>query len=140
MLEHLPTAAPSGAAVLVDMRAMDGLLDRLHNGDPTKGWEGDTALFLAFNRPSQRWELWRQEGGESSLVGRSKPGHPFPSNLIEELVARDVRRGFKPWESVDAHNRAVDAQRQYEQEQRMGPAIDKLAWALAKDDRTGAGL
>lgn len=132
---------PSGAAILVDPRAMDALLDRLQNGDSTRGWEGDPRFTLAWNRVDQRWELWRRESDEAyRMFARSKPGHPFPIDIIDEIVAHDVRRGYDPKRDIDAHNAAVDAEAAYQRSQRRGPSLEKLAWALKRDDRTGAGL
>lgn len=138
-VEHR-TLSPSGAAFLVDQREMDGLLDRLQNGDATRGWQGDPRLALAFHKPSQRWELWRAESGGYSLVGRSPIGAGFPANLIDQLVVRDVQRGFDPFQHVQDHNDALDVQRDNELSEAMGPAYQKLFWALRKEDRTGAGL
>lgn len=132
---------PSGASILVDKDAMDHLLDRLQNGDPALGWEGDPRFVLAWNRVDRRWELWRREHDEEyRLFARSKVDHPFPVNIIQEIMAHDVRRGFDPKAYVDAHNAAVDAEKAYQASQRRGPSLEKLAWALRKDDRTGAGL
>jgi hypothetical protein len=132
--------SPSGAAFIVDKRAMDGLLDRLQNGEPTKGWAGDKRLALAFHKPSQRWELWRAESGSYSLVGRSPVGAGFPADLIDQLVAHDVQRGFDPFQHVQDHNDAIEAQKQKDLSEAMGPVYQKLYWALRRDDRTGAGL
>lgn len=132
---------PSGAALLVDPRAMESLLDRLQNGDSTAGWEGDPRFALAWNRQDRRWELWRRENDEQyRLFARSKVDHPFPTDIIGEIVKHDIRRGFDPKAYVDAHNAAVDREADYQRSQRRGPSLEKLAWALKKDDRTGAGL
>ena len=103
---------PSGAAILVDPRDMDDLIDRLQNGDPTKGWEGDPRLCIAFNRVTQRFELWRREADEEyRLVCQSRPGMSFPHNLIDEIVAHDVRRGYNPHDTIAAHNAKIDAEK-----------------------------
>lgn len=136
-----PTAMPSGASVVVDRRQMDDLLDRIQNGDPRIGWEGDPRFCLAFNRPEQRWELWRREMDEEyRLFARSKPGMSFPVGIVEEIVKHDVRRGYDPKADVDAHNARVDADKAYRRRQAMGPVYEKLFWSLRQDDRTGAGL
>ncbi len=132
--------APSGAAFLVDQREMDGLLDRLQNGSPERGWQGDPRLALAFHKPSQRWELWRAEAGGYSLVGRSPVGAGFPADLIDQLVARDVQRGFDPFQAIQDHNDALESQKQRDLSEALGPAYSKLFWSLRKEDRTGAGL
>jgi hypothetical protein len=120
---------------------MDDLLDRIQNGDPRIGWEGDPRFVLAFNRQTDRWELWRREVDEEyRMFARSKPGLGFPAGIVEEIVKHDVRRGYDPKADVDAHNARLDAEKRYQASQRRGPGLEKLRWALRKDDRTGAGL
>lgn len=132
---------PSGASVIVDTTVMNDLLQRLQHGDPTRGWEGDPRLSLAYNRPEDRWELWRWEwDGEYRLVMRSKPGHPIPLDVIDQLVLMDRNRGFDVSQYVRDHNERVDREQEYQFSERMGPKYEKLQWALRKDDRTGAGV
>lgn len=131
----------SGAAVVVDSRAMDGLIDRLHNGDATLGWEGDPRLALAFNKETQRWELWRLEvDNKYRICARSQAGHAFPPSLIPALVAQDGRRGHDALGAVVKHNEQVEKDEMSALAEAMGPAHERLFWALRKDDRTGAGL
>lgn len=130
-----------GAAVLVDQTAMNDLLDRLQNGDPTQGWEGDPRLVLAFHKVDQRWELHRLEAdNQYRMLARSKPGMAFPASIIQELVRMDTRRGFDPKAYVDQYNAKVEAEKDYDLSQRTREAAEVLAWALKKDTRTGAGL
>lgn len=132
---------PSGAAILASGTAMDDLLDRLQNGSPTHGWEGDARLCLAYNRQTERWELWRCEhDAQYRLVGASKKGFPFPPNLIEHLVSRDGRRGYDLIKDMDKMEMVRKAAEDYKFHEAMAPRIEKLAWALRKDDRTGAGI
>lgn len=120
---------------------MNELLDRLQNGDPARGWEGDPRFTLAWNKVERRWELWRREHDEQyRLFARSPLDHPFPIDIIDEIVAHDTRRGFDPKAYVDAHNAAVEAEKAYQRSQIRGPSIEKLAWALKRDDKIGAGL
>lgn len=138
--EH-PDFMPTHAAVLTDTRVMDDLLEKLQNGDETQGWEGDPRLVLAFNKPESRWELWRLEHDEQyRLLARSSPGLPLPHSIIAELVAHDTRRGFNVRQYVDDHNTLIDKQKEQALSETMGPKFERLAWALRKDDRTGAGL
>lgn len=129
-----------GAAVLVDQTAMDDLLRRLQHGDPTRGWEGDPRLVLAYHKPSQTWELHRAEGGGYSLVARSKPGMPFPGNIIDALVERDGRRGFDAKKYVDDHNAAQRKAEEAAQTAYNTQFAERLAWAVKKDSSTGAGI
>src|SRR5437660_1245652 len=92
-----------GRSVWADPEVQD-LMDRLHNGDPTLGWEGDGRLAL-YRAPGRRWELWRLENdGEYRLIMRSKPGLHLDNRLIMHLVAHDSRRGFNAGEAVTVAN------------------------------------
>lgn len=129
------------SAVIVDPTAMNDLVDRLHNGDPALGWEGDNRLTLAFHKPTQQWELWRLEAdNQYRLFARSKPGKPFPGDIIRELVAHDTRRGFDPKAYVDEHNAKIKLEQEKQQTERNLEFADRLAWAIKKDTRTGAGI
>jgi hypothetical protein len=71
--------------------AMSGLIDKLHHGDPVRGWEGDPRLAVYWAPPC--WELWRLEhDGEYRIVWRGAPGTPFDERLIDMLCAWDRRR------------------------------------------------
>lgn len=130
-----------GAAVLTDRTAMDDLVRRLHDGDPAKGWAGDPRMAVAFNKRTQQWELWRRESDEQyRRILRSKPGMPFPKNLIEHLVSIDTQKGYNVVDDLARKEAAKTAADDYKFSQAMRPKIEKLAWALRKDDRVGAGL
>lgn len=113
------------------------LANRIQNGDPVQGWEGDPRLTLAKWRVpetgEERWELWRLDvDGEYHLVAKL-PGHLDPSSIIQELIAVDARRGYDLKESIDRHNAKIDADRQEKQDDRMGAAADHLVWGLKRD-------
>lgn len=89
-----------------------GILDRIQNGDPTKGWEGDPRLALYYEPSEKRWELWRFEvDGEYRLVCRSKPGVRFNETVIDALVAHDTRRGFDPHKHIVTVNEGINRKR-----------------------------
>lgn len=123
-----------GALTWAPGHGLDDLADRLKWGDETKGWAGDSRLTLARrgHGRSQVWELWRLESNNKySLVCKSRPGLPFPHNLIERLVEHDTRRGFDVKKYVDDHNKSVEQNapgRNKAQE-----AAAKLYWALRRD-------
>lgn len=75
-----------------------GIVDKLHNGDPTLGWEGDPRLALYLEPDplgGERWALYRYEAdGQYRKVCQSKPGLALDERLIQLLVAHDQRRGF----------------------------------------------
>lgn len=112
------------------------LADRIKNGDPVQGWEGDVRLTLArFDDPSTgpRYELWRLEAdGEYRLVAKL-PAYRDPSGIIRQLVERDARRGYDVRVAVERHNTKVQAAKDSESADRLGAASDRLAWALKKD-------
>lgn len=129
------------AAVLTDRTAMDDLVRRLQDGDPAKGWEGDSRLCIAFNKVTQSWELWRFENdSQYRRVLRSKPGMAFPQNLIEHLVSIDAQRGHDAQVEIAVAKAKAEAAEDYRFSQAMQPKIEKLAWALRQDDKTGAGI
>lgn len=130
-----------GAAVLTDETAMNDLVRRLQQGDPTVGWEGDPRLCIAFNKRTDQWELWRFESdSQYRRVLRSKPGMAFPRHLIEQLVQMDRQRGYDLQVDVAAARAKAEADADYKFHEAMGPRIEKLAWALRQDDKTGAGI
>ena len=112
------------------------LADRIKNGDPTCGWEGDPRLTLArYDDPvtGPQFELWRLEhDGQYRLVAKLA-GHLDPSNICRRLVEHDIRRGFDIKDAVDRHNAKVHAARMAPVQDRLSGAADKLAWALRKD-------
>jgi hypothetical protein len=71
--------------------AMSTLVDKLHFGDPVRGWEGDPRLAVYWAPPC--WEIMRLENdGEYRMVCKSKAGVPFDERLIDALVAHDRNR------------------------------------------------
>jgi len=70
---------------------MASLIDKLHHGDPVRGWEGDPRLAVYWAPPC--WEIMRLEAdGQYRMVCKSKAGVPFDERLIEALVAHDRQR------------------------------------------------
>lgn len=115
---------------------MADVIDKLHNGDPTKGWDGDPRLEVYFEPIEQRWELWRLEDDNVyRMTCRSQPGVPFDERLIEHLVAHDRRRFKKSLhdqitEKNEALERAVRAENESYVTEEVNP---RLRWALKKD-------
>lgn len=125
---------PSGAAVLASGAAMDQLVNDLHYGSPALGWEGDPRLALAFNRQTDRWELWRMEhDGEYRIVCISRKGAGFPPDLIKNLMSMDGQRGYNLVQDLDRNRQMATAAQDYDFSQAMRPKIEKLGWALRKD-------
>lgn len=131
-VEHL--GVPSGAAVLVDREVMDGLLEKLHKGVPTMGWAGDPRLCLAFNRPDQRWELWRLEHDyQYRLICRSKPGMGLDNRLISSLVAHDSRRGYNVGADIIQSNTRLQDGLDQQTHERMVDIMTRVYWNAGKD-------
>lgn len=100
------------------------LIDRLHNGDPTRGWEGDPRLAIYYIAQTKQWELMRLEAdGEYRRVAVSKPGVPLSPTIIDELVARDVRRGFNLAETVNQSNDRIKRARSAEYQEWLNEEI-----------------
>lgn len=124
-----PHALPDGSVVWVDA----SIRDRLQNGCPITGWEGDPRLEVYLG-PENRLHLWRLEAdGEYRLLARSAPNAPLDERIIHLLVAHDTRRGYKPKESVDAHNAQVRRARDEKDDEKMSEAADRLAHGVRKD-------
>ena len=122
-----------GAAVIVDSGAMDNLIDRLQNGDPTLGWEGDPNLCVAFDKLTQRWEIHRLEhDGQYRLVMRSRPGMPFPHNVIEWLVQHDTKRGYDFAAAVAKEMEQQEKARHAAFLEKIAPGHEKALWAARK--------
>lgn len=113
------------------------LMDALHNGYAPLGWEGDPLLFLAWNRQTQRMELWRHNlhgDGRAGLVMRSNPGQRVADmNMIKFLVTHDTRRGYDPMEDIAKHNEARRKQIQDDSRDKMGEAAERLYHGFQKD-------
>lgn len=115
---------------------MQDVIDKLHNGDPTKGWAGDPRLEVYFEPVEQRWELWRLEDDNVyRMTCRSQPGVPFDERLIEHLVAHDRRRFTKSLhDQIVEKNAAIDRAVAAENESYVNEEVNpRLKWALKKD-------
>ncbi len=135
-IEHA-AAMPNGAVTLhYGHLDLHDLADRIKNGSPGEGWEGDARLTLAFFRDPKgkgsRYELWRLEGdGEYRLVATLREGVD-PRGIIRRLVEHDARRGFDVHEAVSRHNAKVDKENQRKSDERIGESSERLAFSLMK--------
>ena len=115
---------------------MEDIIGKLHNGDPTKGWEGDPRLEVYFEPTQGRWELWRlEDDNEYRMTCRSQPGVPFDDRLIEHLVAHDRRR-FKTslHDQIAAQNEAIDREVRRKNDDYINEEVNpRMDWALKKD-------
>ncbi len=122
----------NGRYILRDSGAED-ILDRLHNGDPTLGWEGDPNLQLYVNKQG-RWELLRlEDDAEWHTVAIAAPGQVPDRGLIKRLVEHDKRRGFNLSQHLETHNSKVAADFEKAATEQNEEISKKLAHAYRKD-------
>lgn len=126
-----PHFQPDGGIVEIDTEVQKALTE----GYAPLGWEGDPRLFLAWNRGTQRMELWRNcEDGVCRLIVRSRPGQRVVDmNLVHFLVTHDPRRGYDPAADVLAANKQARRSAIDDQRDKMGEAAERLYWGLQKD-------
>ena len=94
---------------------MADIIDKIRDGDPTRGWEGDPqlAVFSQDTPEGMRWELMRlEDDNEYRLVARSKPGVVFDERVIDMLVRNDRNRNPNRdlHAEIVAHNERRDAE------------------------------
>lgn len=115
---------------------MQDVIDKMQQGDPTKGWAGDPNLYLRFEPIEKRFEVWRlEDDGVHRMTMRSAPGVPLHDGLIDWLVANDRRRFTKSLhdqivEKNEAHEREVRRVNDDFIREEVNPRLD---WALKKD-------
>lgn len=128
----------NGKRLMIDPEVQD-LVDRLHNGDPTLGWEGDPRLALTGGRDPltgvNYWELVRFENGQYNVVARSRPGLKLDRSLIMHLVAHDLRRRTMDEVNaeIDRHNEALTKAAETAAQEKAADRLAKVYWAAGLD-------
>lgn len=126
----IPTVQ-NGRGLWLDPEVQE-IVDMLHNGVPTLGWEGDPALGL-YRTEDGRWELWRlEDDGEMRMVCRSRPGMRLDHTLIMRLVEHDNRRrnvALATW----AENDRLQEEKERQAIDRLMEPMDKVLWGVVKD-------
>jgi hypothetical protein len=109
------------------------IIDRLQNGDPSRGWEGDPALALYMGEGG-RWVLNRYEAGEYHTVCLSRPNLPLDVRLIDHLVAHDTRRRTAEAirQEVEKHNEYNVESKNAEAHLRAVDALEQVYFHVAK--------
>lgn len=127
----VPHMQPDGGMVEVDT----DVIKALKEGYAPLGWEGDPSLFMAWNRQTQRMELWRNcEDGICRLIIRSRPGQRLVDmKLIQFLVQHDPRRGYDPVQDVQLQNAKRRKELADAQRDKMGEAAERLYHGFQKD-------
>ena len=87
-------------------------VQRITDGDPTLGWEGDQRLVVYLHLEAQAFVLWRLESnGEYLPVGHFGLGSDITPAGVNETIRRlievDSRRGFDPYADVVAKQEQV---------------------------------
>jgi len=127
----VPTEVHKGRFVWADHDA--SIADKLRNGDPALGWEGDPDLRLVRNAVEGRWEVWRRTPlGEDSLVC-TRAGDRLPGDdLILALIRADSRR-YDRLAQILAADAAAKRAKESEWSDRNADLADRLAHAVSKD-------
>lgn len=127
----VPRRLANGRVVFADAEAE--ISDRLRNGDPTLGWEGDPALKLVRNIEAGRWEVWRTAPDRTDVLVCTRAGDRFPGrDLIAALVKADSRRHDRIAQ-IEAKLAAEVAEAQREDDEWSTHVADKFAFALGRD-------
>lgn len=95
----------------------------------------DPRVSLVRNTELDRWELWRlcEDGVPRRVGSRSGARVPHGATLVAHLAEHDTQRGYDPIAAVDAHNAAVDRERDRVFDDFAEEHADKLAHALGRD-------
>lgn len=117
---------------------VDPVADRLRDGDPIFGWEGDERLALYLDRKERTWDLWRLEHDGVYRCCRRLACDAFTAadvvpELILWLVMSDTRRGFDPVAHTFDINTKAAAVRDAAADAFHEEAADRLAHGLRKD-------
>ncbi len=117
------------------------IIDKITNGDPVLGWEGDDRLAVVLEAETPKgpvWALYRvEESGRESFVVRTEPGIPLDERIIHWLCEHDIRRKDKYFDLdkvVRDTNAKVDADRQAAQDEYIAEELaPRLRHAMMKD-------
>lgn len=110
------------------------LAHKLQHGDPAKGWEGDPRLVLSYHAERDQWEILRFEAdGTYRLVARKPPGQMLDDRIIDELVARDTRRGFDIARHIYDHNARLEREQEDAQVETLMESWDRFRHAARKE-------
>src|SRR5215471_3502003 len=126
----------NGMPVWTDDDSVGRLVDKLQKGDPSRGWEGDPRLVVAYNKPADQWEVWRREHDDQyRLVARKPPGSPLDDRIIDHLIAHDTRRGFDVGRHVIEHNERLRREKRNVALEEVAAGWDKLKFYARKELR-----
>lgn len=120
---------PDGTTVTVTGDVCD-IADRLRNGDPTLGWDGDPDLLLFYNTGTDRFEVWAPDERMEPYLAVSHPR--CDASLIRRVADADNRRRTAVDRVTDANTKA-QADAEAARAERFDEVADKLHHALRQD-------
>jgi hypothetical protein len=131
----------NGCEVWVKGGSVGDIVNRVQNGDPTKGWEGDPRMVVLFNKDALdergvqvgQWILARLGfDGKYHVIAANTPGAPLGLDLIDNLVKYDSRRGYNAAAEIDKHNAAVQKEKDEAFAGKMAERYSRLAFEAKK--------
>lgn len=121
--------------------AVKDVIDRLHNGDPSCGWEGDPNLVLYLEGDGAggwRWVLERLESdAQYHVVTRARHGQADVRQLPRLLVERDRQRGYDLAAELIAANEKAEAEKEAQRVEALSATLDKVVWYANRDTHGG---
>ncbi len=129
---------PDGGHVIVEGECQD-IVQRIRNGDPAKGWEGDPSMrvfvspyeSLGDGHIEYHFEVWGVDAqGEPYLAVSNPTGGP---ELIDKLLRADTRRRDVFAEAMKAQEK-IEADRKAALGEVHEEMADRLAFALMGDN------
>lgn len=120
---------PDGGAVTVAGDVHD-IAARLHDGDPTLGWDGDANLLLFFNVETELFEVWAPDEHMEPYLAVAHPR--CDASLIRRLVEADNRRAHV-LDRITAANAQAEADAKTARDDHLGEVADRLHHALRAD-------
>ena len=112
---------------------------KIREGMPEIGWDGDPWLTLCYNKLEDRLEVWQEDPGrEPVCVMRSKPlvqGAPSIIELCMHLRDHDLRKiATSTIEArIDQENEENQARVAAEHFDQQVEAMQKVYWAVGRD-------
>jgi hypothetical protein len=122
-----------GRKLWVDPEVQE-IIDLMHNGDPTLGWEGDPRL--ALYRTKNGWELDRMgEDGYLYTIARSRKDLALDRSLIMHLVAHDTRRksALKQHDELVKLKEVAEAASDAAHAEKVAEKLEKVYWGVGRD-------
>lgn len=127
---------------MIRTEAVGGTMqDMISYGVPELGWKGDPWLTLVWRKLESRWEIWDQQNEfKPSCVYRSRQftgADELPDifQVVQHMVLHDFRnRGIdEQLADIDAHNAAVEREKDRVATERTAAMLEKVYWGLSRD-------